>query len=106
MCQDYFTHKSVVSLVMARKIKMHCIKILHMSFYSVSQAEIDRDFRELRKTVEDSGWMKVNPVFYVCHLLSILGIEFLGYMILSRFGTSWLPYIAAAVCFTTAQVNV
>ena len=69
------------------------------------QAEIEKDFRVLRKTVEDSGWMKVNPWFYVCHLLSILAFEFLGYMILSRFGTSWLPYITAAVCFTTAQVN-
>ena len=49
--------------------------------------------------------MKVNPWFYVSHLLSILAFEFLGYMILSRFGTSWLPYITAAVCFTTAQVN-
>lgn len=72
---------------------------------TVEETEIDKDFRELRKTVEDSGWMKVNPLFYVCHLLSILSMEFLGYMILSRFGNSWLPYVTAAVCFVIAQAQ-
>ena len=32
-------------------------------------------------------------------------MEFIGYMILSRFGNSWLPYVTAAVCFVIAQVS-
>lgn len=81
------------------------MKPLLVGEVQTEEREIDKDFRELRKTVEDSGWMKAEPLFYVYHLLSILGIEFLGYLILTRFGTSWIPYIAAALCFTTAQAQ-
>ena len=69
------------------------------------QAEIERDFRELRKTVESTGLLKSRPVFFMWHLLSILVIDLIGYLILLNFGTSWLPYLTAVALFTTAQVR-
>ena len=70
------------------------------------QTEVEKDFRQLRKHVEEMGWMKTNPAFYIGHLASILAFEVAGYLILSRLGTSWLPYMAAVMCFVTAQVGL
>lgn len=69
------------------------------------EAEIERDFRELRKTVESTGLLKSRPVFFMWHLLSILVIDLIGYLILLNFGTSWLPYLTAVALFTTAQAQ-
>jgi hypothetical protein len=68
------------------------------------QTELQKDFRELQKHVEDTGLLKVKPMFYVAHLVSILALEVVGYLILSRLGTSWMPYLAALMCFVTSQV--
>ncbi|WAR10078.1 FADS2-like protein [Mya arenaria] len=65
--------------------------------------ELENDFRELRKHVEDSDLLRVNPMFYILHLVSILAFEVAGYLILSRLGISWFPYITAATCFLISQ---
>nr|WDP79932.1 delta 6 fatty acly desaturase [Ruditapes philippinarum] len=67
--------------------------------------ELQKDFRELQKHVEDTGLLKVKPMFYVAHLVSILALEVVGYLILSRLGTSWMPYLAALMCFVTSQAQ-
>ncbi|XP_052814763.1 acyl-CoA 6-desaturase-like [Mya arenaria] len=67
--------------------------------------ELENDFRELRKHVEDSDLLRVNPMFYILHLVSILAFEVAGYLILSRLGISWFPYITAATCFLISQAQ-
>lgn len=69
------------------------------------ETEIERDFRELRKTVEDSGWLNGRPMFFYWHLISILALDVLGYLILLKLGASWIPYVIAALCFVTAQAQ-
>ena len=56
--------------------------------------------------MEDSGWLNGRPMFYFWHLISILALDILGYIILLKFGVTWVPYIAAALCFVTAQVMI
>ena len=80
------------------------LSYLFLHFF-LFQTEIQKDFRALRKTAEDAGWLEARPMFYLWHLIHILAFEVLGYMILSRFGTSWLPYVTAAMCFVVAQVS-
>ncbi|KAH3770840.1 acyl-CoA 6-desaturase-like [Dreissena polymorpha] len=72
---------------------------------TVKETELEQDFRQLRQYVEENGLLRVNPMFYVWNLISILALEVIGYHILSRFGTSWVPYIAAAACFLISQAQ-
>ena len=84
--------------------RLNLLKNVILAFFRF-QTEIQKDFRALRKTAEDAGWLEARPMFYLWHLIHILAFEVLGYMILSRFGNSWLPYVTAAMCFVIAQVS-
>ena len=63
------------------------------------------EFRKLRKTVEDMGWLKTNPWFYVAHFVHLIVMMVIAGSIMRIYGTGWLPYIASAVMFATFQVT-
>lgn len=76
-----------------------------MKNYFQNETEIKKDFRKLRKYVEESGLMKVNPVFYVLHLLHILALEVLAYLVVWHWEGGMAAFFVAAVLLATAQVN-
>lgn len=76
-----------------------------MKTYFQNETEIKKDFRKLRKYVEESGLMKVNPVFYVLHLLHILALEVLAYLVVWHWEGSMAAFFVAAVLLATSQVN-
>lgn len=71
-----------------------------MKTYFQNETEIKKDFRKLRKYVEESGLMKVNPLFYVFHLLHILALEVLAYLVVWH----WEGSMAALHCTDLALV--
>ncbi|XP_067686671.1 fatty acid desaturase 2-like [Haliotis asinina] len=64
-----------------------------------------KDFRELRQTVENSGWMKINPVFFVCQFLSLVAMEVGAAATMYYYGTDWLPYMVAVLLYATCQAQ-
>ncbi|PVD37376.1 hypothetical protein C0Q70_04375 [Pomacea canaliculata] len=66
---------------------------------------VQQDFRLLRQTVEDNGWLRPDPVFFITHFLSLLFFDAMAVWILWQFGTGWLPWVAAIVLFATAQAQ-
>jgi fatty acid desaturase 2 (delta-6 desaturase) len=64
-----------------------------------------KDFRKLRKTVEELGYFRPSMLFYVFIIGHILLFDLLGWWTLHIFGTGWLPYIVAAILLTTAQAQ-
>jgi len=61
------------------------------------------DFRELRREVEEKGFLKANPWFYLAHFAHIIALEFLALAILYYFGNSWSTWLLAAVIMTCSQ---
>ena len=47
----------------------------------------------------------VDPWFFVAHLGHVFILDALGYAILAYYGTSWIPYLTAAVILTISQVS-
>nr|AWC67986.1 fatty acid desaturase 6 [Sinonovacula constricta] len=81
------------------------MKPLYVGDVQIEETELEKDFRQLRKYVEDNNLLRVNPLFYVAHLVSILMLEVLGYYILTGYGTTWLPYMLACACFVISQAQ-
>ncbi|KAK3083286.1 hypothetical protein FSP39_018599 [Pinctada imbricata] len=69
------------------------------------ETEIKKDFRELRKHVEDSGWMKVNPGFFSFHLAHIIALEILAYFLISYMGGGMSSFLLGAIILATAQAQ-
>ena len=70
------------------------------------QAAIKRDFRDLRQKVQDMGLFKVDPWFYIFHLLHIILLEVLAVAVIWHYGTGWIPWLSAAFLMCTAQVTL
>lgn len=63
------------------------------------------DFRKLRQTAEDMNLFKTDPTFFVLIMAHILFFDFLGWFVMYKFGTSWIPYIIGAFFLATAQAQ-
>jgi len=81
------------------------MKALYIGDVEHDQDEINRDFREMRSTVEKMDLFKPDPMFYIAHLGHIILFYFIGCLILHMYGTGWTPYIIATILFTTAQAQ-
>jgi hypothetical protein len=68
-------------------------------------AALERDFRNLRKKLEDAGLFKAKPWFYVAMLAHVIALELAGWAVLKNFGSGWLPYCFAVCLLVTAQVG-
>lgn len=66
---------------------------------------LEKDFRDLRKKLEDAGLFKAKPWFYVLMLAHVIALELAGWAVLNFFGSSWLPYTIAVCLLVTAQVR-
>ncbi|XP_041374724.1 acyl-CoA 6-desaturase-like [Gigantopelta aegis] len=79
------------------------ILIGELSDYKPTALQLE--FRKLRKTVEDMGWLKTNPWFFVAHFVHLIVMMVIAGSIMRIYGTGWLPYIASAVVFATFQAQ-
>ncbi|XP_038071953.1 fatty acid desaturase 2-like [Patiria miniata] len=61
------------------------------------------DMRDLRLQVEQRGLLKPNLWFYVAVLAHILAFEVLGWLVLWRYGTGWVPYLTTSILLLLAQ---
>lgn len=71
---------------------------------SLFQSVVLDDFRKLRKMAEDMRLFKPNVLFYVLIMAHILFCDFMGWFVIWKFGSGWIPYVIAAVFLTTSQV--
>jgi fatty acid desaturase 2 (delta-6 desaturase) len=72
---------------------------------STHDANIETDFRRLRKDLEDAGMFKADWRFYAAMLAHIILLEVAAWYTLSTFGTGWLPYCSAVVMLVVAQAQ-
>lgn len=84
---------------------MKALYIGDVEDWDQNETEIKKDFRKLRKYVEESGLMKVNPLFYVFHLLHILALEVLAYLVVWHWEGSMAAFFVAAVLLATSQAQ-
>ncbi|KAK3580353.1 hypothetical protein CHS0354_014827 [Potamilus streckersoni] len=70
------------------------------------ETELQADFRQMRKYVEDNKLLDANYLFYIANFVSIVLMEIVAYQILSRFGIGWIPYLITALILTTAQAQL
>lgn len=63
------------------------------------------DFEKIRQKAISKKLFQSSSLFFVLTCLHILAFEFASYFILFRFGTGWLPYITALVCYVIAEAQ-
>jgi len=68
-------------------------------------AALEKDFRDLRKKLEEAGLFKANPWFYMALLAHVIVLELAGWAVLKHFGSSWLPYCIAVAPLVAAQAQ-
>uniref|UniRef100_A0A1I8G128 Cytochrome b5 heme-binding domain-containing protein n=3 Tax=Macrostomum lignano TaxID=282301 RepID=A0A1I8G128_9PLAT len=64
-----------------------------------------RDFRELRKVAETSGWFATKPFFFFKYLVQCWLFELAAVFILWHWGVNLLTFVAAALLLCTAQAQ-
>ncbi|KYO41646.1 hypothetical protein Y1Q_0006393 [Alligator mississippiensis] len=62
-----------------------------------------KDFHELRATIERTGLLKTNHLFFFLLFLHILLLDVASWFVLWYFGTSLVPFLISAVLMTIAQ---
>jgi len=63
------------------------------------------DFEKLRQKAISQKLFQPSRIFFVLTCLHILALEFAAYFILFRFGTGWVPYIAALACYVVTEAQ-
>ncbi|XP_005988034.2 acyl-CoA 6-desaturase [Latimeria chalumnae] len=67
--------------------------------------ELVEDFRMLRKTAEEMGLFKADPVFFSLYLGHLFLLEFVAWFTAWYFGTGWIPSILTAFILATSQAQ-
>jgi len=87
------------------------LKPIHLGSLDEEVKEDDKDkslredFAVLRKTAEEMGCFKPSVTFYLLNVGHVLMFEVLSYLILSYFGTGWVPLSLAIICHTIMQAQ-
>ncbi|XP_005097048.1 acyl-CoA 6-desaturase [Aplysia californica] len=69
------------------------------------ESELIKDFRDLRRTVEDMGLFKASVPFFGFIMIHIFLLEFLGWFTVYQFGTGWLTLFIASLFLVSAQAQ-
>lgn len=75
------------------------------SSYILKQAEMKKDFEDLRKLADKMDLFKPSYFFFVFNALQIIFFHLLGYWILWNYGYGPLSFIFASISLIVAQVN-
>nr|WAY16334.1 front-end fatty acid desaturase group A [Platynereis dumerilii] len=67
--------------------------------------DLQTDFEEIRQAAHKMGLFKPSVFFFLMVVGHILMFEAFAYMILSYFGTGWLPYLASLSCYIIVQAQ-
>jgi len=89
-------------LVLVRKY----MKAVHIGSVHEDDREvtpIEADFKQLTQTAHKMDLFKPSACFYIFMVGQIVGFEILAYLIMSYYGTGWIPYLAAVACYTITQ---
>ncbi|PAA66524.1 hypothetical protein BOX15_Mlig013777g1, partial [Macrostomum lignano] len=73
--------------------------------YEDNLSPVQRDFRELRKVAETSGWFATKPFFFFKYLVQCWLFELAAVFILWHWGVNLLTFVAAALLLCTAQAQ-
>lgn len=66
---------------------------------------LKEDFEKLRQKAISKKLFQSSNFFFVLTCLHVLAFEFAAYYTLFRFGTGWLPYLAALVFYVIAEAQ-
>jgi fatty acid desaturase 2 (delta-6 desaturase) len=69
------------------------------------ESELIKDFRELRRTVEDMGLFKASIPFFTFIMAHIFLLELIGWFTVYFFGTSWTTLFVASLFLVSAQAQ-
>ncbi|KAH9523260.1 Acyl-CoA [Bulinus truncatus] len=69
------------------------------------QTSLKEDFRNLRRLVEDNGWLKPDPWFYALHFLHVVLLEAAAVSLLWYFGTDWTIVLLALCLMVISQAQ-
>ena len=75
------------------------------SSYILKQAEMKKDFEDLRKLADKMDLFKPSYFFFVFNALQITFFHVLGYYIFWNYGYGPLSFIFASISLIVAQVN-
>ena len=81
------------------------MKPLHIGDVEHHEAQIEQDFRCLRKVLEDGGYFTANRLFFAAVLIHIIVLEMLGYLIIRYMGLSWSSVLFSAFVLTVMQAQ-
>nr|WPS91100.1 front-end fatty acid desaturase group B [Hediste diversicolor] len=73
--------------------------------FDETQIERLADYEELQKTAEKMGLFHINKGFFLLYFIHLVILEVLAYLVMSRFGTSWLPFLATVFLLSTFQAQ-
>ncbi|NXC36673.1 FADS2 desaturase, partial [Campylorhamphus procurvoides] len=68
-------------------------------------SQLVEDFRSLRKAAEDMDLFRASPWFFSLYLGHIIALEVLAWLLVSYFGTGWIPTLLLACILTTSQAQ-
>nr|WAY16336.1 front-end fatty acid desaturase group B iso2 [Platynereis dumerilii] len=63
------------------------------------------DYEDLRNKVEEMGLFEIKKWFFFLYFVQLVVLECLAYLVMSRFGTSWLPYLTSVFLLTVFQAQ-
>ncbi|KAL8591040.1 hypothetical protein ACOMHN_015663 [Nucella lapillus] len=85
------------------------LKPIHMGSIQPDEQQtvssIDEDFRNLSATADKMGLFKPSYLFYFLQVVHVLVLEVAGYLVMSHFGTGWIPWITSLICTATVQAQ-
>ena len=81
------------------------MKPLYIGDVESQETEVEKDFRILRKMLENGGYFKAKPWFFSMVLAHIIVLEILGYLIILHMGISWSSICLSALVLTVMQAQ-
>ena len=91
--------------IVTRRMQFYQIgKINPCSLNNFKQAEIKKDFADLRELAEKKGFFKPSYTFFILQALQIIILHILGYYIILNFSDSNWGMFWSVVCLSISQV--
>ncbi|CAF0780983.1 unnamed protein product [Rotaria sp. Silwood1] len=73
--------------------------------YTTDDQRLKHDFEQLRQKAISKKLFQPSRFFFIITCLHILALDFAAYFVLFRFGTSWLSYLTALLCYVIAAAQ-
>ncbi|XP_064598225.1 acyl-CoA 6-desaturase-like [Liolophura sinensis] len=71
----------------------------------ITETPLMKDFRDLRKKLEDMNLFKADRIFFLLTVGQILLFELIAWVIFYCMGTGWVPFLLASLFLVTAQAQ-